>query len=396
MLGAVTKSNNKSKKSQGPKKPVDLKKAGAQVGEKVGEGLEKATKTLEKSRDQASTLLKDATKGAGKVVEDVTNNEFVKATSEAALDVAQDATKIAINVGTDRAKKSSKVMLSMVAEQALMPLKTILHNPIIGFVANPIVRYLGSKFETYCEEKNINLGGIKPSKALHQLLYSPNVDDVTDEVIEAFATFIENSLPEETRKQLENGNPFSLVKLGAKVGSEKLRQLTGEKDITKGNIVTNLFRFIGKKTPLLNKLSPRIQPWVAGGITTVGAAALLKATYHFLKWTILIATGGAAFTMFSSAKKAVAAKSNAKSIMRQGAKSASKGLGAATKSKGLMKTAMSALNKGTEVLSKMNKMQGGAGGGGGLPAMPGIGGGAGGPGIGDAVNLLGSLMGGKK
>jgi hypothetical protein len=287
----------------------------------------------------------------------------------------ESATGAVVGAGADVAKESIKGGLTSAVINFVGPIRfMIMSNPIGHMAARPLVKYLAPKLENYLEANKIDLP-VKPSAILNQVLFG-DLEDIDGEVSKALDGFIEKALPNDVKKAFESGNLMNIAKVtGVSIGSGAKGLMSQIFNMPNSNKFTSFFKFIGQKTPLLNKLSPKFQPWAAGaGVFMFGGLIVrlvVKATKLLVGGTLL-ATGG----VF------------AKKIYDKISKSQSGAMGASKKAPGAMGGAMNAL---------AGLAGGGKPGGGMMDALAGAGGAPSG-GMGNMMNAAQGLMGmlGKK
>ncbi len=221
---------------------------------------------------------------AGKVTEGL---------KDAATNTANKVTKVT----TDVARESLKGGLTQAVANFVGPIRfMIMSNPIGMMAARPLVKFLTPKLEEYLAANKIELP-IKPSSILNQLLFG-DLEDLDGEVSKALDGFIDKALPEDVKKAIQSGNIAEIAKLtGSSLSSGAKGFLYkvfhhGEKS----NYFTSPFKFMGEKTPLINRLSPKFQPWAAGAIVVTFGGFILRTAVKFAKIVFaggLLAAGGA-------------------------------------------------------------------------------------------------------
>lgn len=207
----------------------------------------------------------------------------------------QSATGAAVNASADVAKDVLKGGVTKSVGTIANQFRTILSlNPAFGFVAPPLIKFLTPKFDQYLESNKIVLP-ISTTVLMKELLYG-DLSDMDGEVAKALDGFIDKAMPEDLKKAIESGSIKGIsLAIGSNLTSGAKGILSQMFNVPNSNKFTSVFKFAGKKIPLINRLSDKFQPWAAGaGVFMFGGLAvklLVKATKLLIGGTLL-ATGG--------------------------------------------------------------------------------------------------------
>ena len=206
----------------------------------------------------------------------------------------QNAAASATQAGTEVMKESLKGGITQAVANFVGPIRfMVMSNPIGMMAARPLVKFLAPKLEEYLAANNIELP-VKASAILNQVLFG-DLEDLDGEVAKALDGFIEKALPEDIKAAIQSGNVTKIATLTGASLTSGAKGLMSQIFNTGNNKFTSPFKFLGAKLPLLNKLSPKFQPWAAGaGVLMFGGLVVrlvIKATKLLIGGTLL-ATGG--------------------------------------------------------------------------------------------------------
>jgi len=216
---------------------------------------------------------------------------------DTAKNVTENVTKTAINQSTDAAKKGAKTAASLVLTTTFWPVTEMIHmfDSQTGGMAHMAVgtlsKWLSPKLDSHFKKLGLNFS--MPTGEIINNLLMGDYHKLSDEVIDALTNYVEKAMPKNVQAALASGNPLQIASATGVSMMGGVKDLMGgikqEREQGKGWWITAPFKWIGKKTPYLNKLPPVVQPWLAGGIIFY----LGKKIFHGVKKLVKFAAGGA-------------------------------------------------------------------------------------------------------